>query len=127
MPNRKTLLAICWNVMILIFCLINLSNINSVQKIAFPHIDKIVHFVFYTTASFLWLWALSARKKKLFPFAIKLVVVGLILFGLMVEILQDVFPTKRSFEWLDVLCNTAGVITGTGIYLIYQKIKPRQV
>ncbi|WP_277632193.1 VanZ family protein [Avrilella dinanensis] len=124
MRNKKTLLAVLWNVLILIFCLINLSNIDSVQKISFPHIDKIVHFVFYTTASFLWLWALSARKKKLSGLIIILIVAGLILFGLMVEILQDVFPTRRSFEWLDVLCNTAGVITGTGIYLIYRKLKP---
>ena len=123
MRNKK-LIAISWNVLILIFCLINLSNINEVQKIRIPNIDKVVHFIFYTTSSFLWSWALLNKKTTTFKLNLTLIVFGLILFGLMVEFLQDILPTKRSFEWLDVLCNTLGVLFGTTIYLIYTKFKP---
>lgn len=126
MRNKKTLLAILWNVLILFFCLVNLSDINSVQKVAFPHIDKVVHFVFYTTASFLWLWALkkSTLQKQL---VFVLVFLSLSTFGLLIEFLQDILPTKRAFEWLDVACNIAGVFAGTIAYLIYKKTKPHQV
>lgn len=123
MRNKKTLLAILWNVLILFFCLVNLSDINSVQKVAFPHIDKVVHFVFYTTASFLWLWALkkSTLQRQL------LIIMGLSIFGLLIELLQDILPTKRAFEWLDVACNIAGILAGTIAYLVYKKTKPHQV
>ena len=123
MPNKK-LIAISWNVVILIFCLINLSNINEVQKIRIPHLDKVVHFLFYTASSFLWSWALLNKKASAYKLNLTLIVFGLILFGLMVEFLQDVLPTQRSFEWLDVLFNTLGVLFGTTVCLIYTKFKP---
>jgi len=121
---NKKLIAISWNVLILIFCLINLSNINEVQKIRIPNLDKVVHFIFYTTSSFLWSWALLNKKASTFKLNLTLIVFGLILFGLMVEFLQDILPTQRSFEWLDVLCNSLGVLFGTTVYLIYTKFKP---
>lgn len=123
---KKKLLAIMWNVVILVFCLVNLSNINEVQKVAFPHIDKIVHFIFYATASFLWSWALLNKNSNYYRLNLILVVTGLIVFGLTVEFLQDILPTKRSFEWLDVVSNTAGVLVGTSIYLLYRKLKPHK-
>lgn len=123
MPNKK-LIAISWNVVIFIFCLINLSNINEVQKIRIPHLDKVVHFLFYTASSFLWSWALLNKKASAYKLNLTIIVFGLILFGLMVEFLQDVLPTQRSFEWLDVLFNTLGVLFGTTVYLIYTKFKP---
>lgn len=123
MLNKK-FLAISWNVLILVFCLVNLSNINEVQKISIPHIDKVVHFIFYTTSSFLWSWALLNKAALKFKLNLSLIVFGLIFFGLLVEFLQDILPTQRSFEWLDVLCNTLGVLFGTTIYLIYTKFKP---
>lgn len=122
--HNKKLLAVFWNIVILVFCLINLSNINEVQKISIPNIDKIVHFIFYTTSSFLWSWALLNKKTPNYKLNLILIVLGLILFGLMIEFLQDVFPTKRSFEWLDVASNTVGVLVGTTIYLLYTKFKP---
>lgn len=124
MLNKK-LLAIIWNIAILVFCLVNLSNVNQVSSIRIPHIDKIVHFLFYTTSSFLWSWALLNKTSKHYQLNLVLIVVGLIAFGLAIECLQDVLPTKRSFEWYDVLANTMGVLFGTSIYLLYEKLKPR--
>lgn len=120
----KKLIAIIWNILILIFCLINLSNINQVQTIKIPNLDKVVHFIFYTTSSFLWSWALLNKNASAYKLNLTLIVFGLILFGLIVEFLQDILPTQRSFEWLDVLCNTLGVLFGTTFYLIYTKFKP---
>jgi len=122
---NKKLLAIIWNVAILVFCLVNLSNVNQVSSIRIPHIDKIVHFIFYTTSSFLWSWALLTKTSKHYQLNLVLIVVSLIAFGLAVECLQDIMPTKRSFEWYDVIANTMGVLFGTSIYLLYEKLKPR--
>lgn len=119
--HNKKLIAISWNIVILFFCLINLSNINEVKEINIPNIDKIVHFMFYTTSAFLWSWALLNKESQAYKLNLMLIVFGLILFGLAVEFMQDVLPTKRLFEWLDVLCNTLGVLFGTGIYLICTK------
>lgn len=126
MRNKK-LIAISWNVLILVLCLVNLSNINEVQKITIPFLDKIVHFIFYTTSSFLWSWALLNKKSLYHKLNLIIIVFGLILFGLTIEFLQDIFPTQRSFEWLDVLCNTLGVLFGTIIYLMYKRKKPHNM
>lgn len=123
MLNKK-LIAIIWNVIILIMCLVNLSNINEVKKISIPNLDKVVHFMFYTTSAFLWCWALLNKKTKTHKLNLILIVLSLVLFGLVIEFLQDVMPNQRSFEWLDVLCNTLGVLFGTALYLIYAKFKP---
>lgn len=123
---KKKLIAIGWNCIVLVLCLVNLSNLDGVQKVAFPHIDKIVHFAFYAMASFLWSWALLNINSNHYRLNLILVITGLILFGLIVEFLQDILPTKRSFEWLDVASNTAGVLVGTSIYLLYTKLKPHK-
>lgn len=125
MPDKKRV-AIAWNIMILVACLINLSDINGVKKINIPNMDKIVHFVFYTVSSYLWLRALlrteTSEKRTVLS-----VVAGLIFFGLAVEYLQDAFTAQRSFEWLDVLSNTMGVLCGTTVYLLYIRRKPRNL
>ncbi|WKW47194.1 VanZ family protein [Myroides sp. JBRI-B21084] len=97
---------------------------NDVQKIQIPNLDKVVHFIFYTTSSFLWCWALLNKKTTNNQFNTVLINLGLILFGLLIEFLQDAMPTHRSFEWLDVLSNTAGVLFGNIIYILYTKFKP---
>lgn len=123
MLNKK-FIAFAWNVLILIFCLVNLSNINEIKTINIPHLDKVVHFIFYTTASFLWSWALLNSNSAKHKLNLTIINLGLIVFGLAVEFLQDVLPTQRSFEWLDVICNALGVFFGTAVYLIYIQFKP---
>ena len=80
--------------------------------------------MFYITSSFLWSWALLNKKSANYKLNLVLIVLGLVLFGITIEFLQDVLPTKRSFEWLDVACNTLGVFVGTTAYLVYTKLKP---
>jgi len=123
---KKKPIAIGWNLIVLVLCLVNLSNIEGVEKVAFPHIDKVVHFAFYTAASFLWSWALYNKSSTHRNLNLSLMILGLILFGLIVEFLQDLLPTKRAFEWFDVVSNTAGVLVGTSIYLLYRKLKPHK-
>lgn len=99
---------------------------NNVQKIEIPNLDKVVHFIFYTTSSFLWCWALLNKKATNNQFNTILIILGLVLFGLLIEFLQDILPTHRSFEWLDFVCNTAGVLFGITIFTLYTKLKPHQ-
>ena len=127
MLNKRTLLATFWSILILIFCLINLSKISSTQNISFPHVDKVAHFIFYTAASFLWLWALINKKENRQRYKILGIILALMLFGFVIEILQDVLPTKRAFEWWDVAANVTGVFAGTIVFLLYQYRKPHQV
>ncbi len=88
--------------------------------------DKIVHFVFYTVSSYLWIHALL-RGKTSKKATIMMVILSLALFGLTVEYLQENFTLGRSFEWMDVLSNTLGVLFGTTVYLLYEKWKPHNL
>jgi len=77
-----------------------------------PHLDKLIHFVFY----FVLCWLLIRAKRGKFQQGTNLirvycnsflVAVG---YGFCIEIIQY-FISWRSFDWLDVLANSLGAIT----------------
>jgi len=72
-------------------------------------IDKIYHLLTYTG---LMLWFTQLYPRRRLPG----LAIGLILFGVIVEILQS-FTSYRSAEWQDALANSAGVAIGWGLYM----------
>ena len=89
------------------------SNFEEVKQIKIPNIDKLVHFVLYTTLSFLWMWGLVKKNKpnSFFKYAVLIFIIGSS-FGVLIEFLQENFTQTRSAEILDVVCNCIGILTG---------------
>jgi len=78
-----------------------------------PHLDKIVHFIFYFVGAVLGLLSLGSHTKN--PPAINkvvLMVLFVILFGIIIEVFQKAFTTMRSGDVLDALANTIGALIG---------------
>jgi hypothetical protein len=73
---------------------------NDVPTIKIPHFDKIIHFGLYFMFSFL--------LYKSFV-ELRLIIALSISYGAIIEFLQDVLTTSRSFDWLDILANSFGV------------------
>jgi VanZ family protein len=74
------------------------------QPAPFPHADKLVHFCLY---GFSGAWfAMLGREHRL------LIVLLLAAYGAGLEVAQE-FVSRRGFDWLDILANTAGAIAGT--------------
>jgi len=85
-----------------------------------PHFDKVAHLGAYGVWSFLFLLAaqktLGYCKQRMWQ------IVGLlILVGCGLEFGQYYMHEGRSFEVLDMLANTVGVMTGILIYYFFKK------
>lgn len=66
--------------------------------------DKAMHFVGYAGLAFLARYG-SAKHPSW------QLVIGCILFSIIIELLQLIVP-NRSFEWMDILANSLGVLSG---------------
>ena len=76
--------------------------------------DKYLHFIAYFGLSTIWYFALRNRvQKKVFNFFVPL---GLIFYGIILELLQSGITTYRTGDIYDALANTAGVIVGLVLF-----------
>ncbi|RAV27941.1 VanZ family protein [Sinomicrobium soli] len=110
--NIAVLLAPLWALTVAVLSLIPPSDIPS-PGFLFPHIDKVVHFVFYYVFFILWYYAwnkgdISVVSKR----SVLLSLLMALLFGTVVEVLQYVMNIGRSGDVRDALANTAGAICG---------------
>ncbi len=78
-------------------------------------IDKIGHTIAYFVLGFLWLIALHKKGMK---FA---VILGVTLYGILMEVLQSVLTDYRTFELMDMLANTMGVFLALIAFLLVEK------
>lgn len=84
-------------------------------------IDTAVHVVMYLMLTILILIGFFHQKNELSANCVLYIIVGSILFGLCIEILQGEFIFQRYFSWGDSIANAIGTIAGYLAYLIYKK------
>jgi VanZ family protein len=99
-------LALLWTLLILILCF---ENEKDIPDIAIEHLDKVVHFIFHFV--FTSLWFLYFKKAFQNNNLNKLLFVTWLLslvFGLIIEFLQQQLTTTRNADSIDVLSNIVG-------------------
>jgi VanZ family protein len=79
----------------------------------FEGADKLVHFCMYLGFTWLVCWSLRSESKSVINYFVIILTVG---WGILMEVLQLLMQFGRSFEWMDVLANSVGAITGVLIY-----------
>ena len=79
---------------------------QQIQQLTFSLSDKLIHGLYYATMTFFWLLSSKVKMNQ------KYIQVGLsvFLFGLVLEILQDVLPVQREIDVLDLFANTVGIL-----------------
>lgn len=88
----------------------------------FPQADKAGHFAMYALLSFVC--AGTVKQDEIKTAKIKVFIVVLCaLYGLLIEILQELMPYGRTFEWLDAVANLAGALAGMLINAVFSKNK----
>jgi VanZ family protein len=118
--KNTLLISLTYSIALLIVSLVKL-DLESVEDIVPSFGDKIFHFLAYTM--FTWLWfntfyfKFNYSKTKSIYSAILIAIV----FGIIIEVLQLLVTTSRSFDLLDILANILGVLFAT--ILINNKIK----
>ncbi len=114
---KDNILAIAISITITIayLSLINLSQTN----ITFKSSDKLHHLLAYFFLSVSWL--ASFYKKPILKYRI---VLACIIYGIIIEVLQETLTMYRTADYKDVLANTIGILLGLIVFnQILKKIK----
>lgn len=118
--------AIIWGIFIFIMSAFPGDDIPKSFIINIPFADKIIHFILYFLLVILVLLG-SLRKSKTGLTIRKLLVVFFIslLYGILLEILQDLVFIMRGADLLDITANAAGSFIGllTFYYIKEHKVK----
>lgn len=95
---------------------LSLYSIPSIDIPAFevPNLDKAVHFIFYFVASILGCLFVRERTNGQVGIHRTMVIVGLglIIYGIIIEILQSTLTSYRDGNIYDGMANTAGTLIG---------------
>ena len=112
-------LALFWGGLIAFFCLIKSSD---VPQVSIPNLDKLVHAFFYFV--FTILWFLFFKKHIGATGIFKALVISFVfsfLFGVSIEILQELFTATRHADVLDVLANLSGATLSVFVIMLLIK------
>lgn len=103
------------------FCLV---QFNSVPLGTVSHLDKVVHAFFYFVLTFLLQLFLNESKANWSKKAVKSYsFVSAILFGIVIELVQETCTATRHADVLDVLANSTGALLSIGVFSMYERIK----
>lgn len=111
-PFIKIMVILTLSVFIIYLSLANFNHDNKIQ-LNLPYLDKLIHFMMYFAYSITIL--ISFRRAKTIHFA---VIIYCIIFGIMLEIIQEYVVLQRTGDITDAISNAAGVLTG---YFFYKK------
>jgi VanZ family protein len=109
--DKIFLVAIAITIGILYLSLVKIpkSNIN------INHLDKLQHGFAYFILSISWLFTFYKKNSRY------LIVCCCILFGILIEILQNELTNYRTGDYLDGIANSMGVIIGLLIFNLISK------
>jgi VanZ family protein len=113
------LVALLWTGIVSYFCLV---NSNEIPVINIPNLDKCIHTFFHLVFTFVWF--LFFRKQFQSDNTIKPLMYSFVfsfVFGITIEILQNLITTTRSADVLDVLANVVGAILAVFMVMICNK------
>tara|TARA_B110000003_G_scaffold96909_1_gene99040 strand:+ start:11041 stop:11430 length:390 start_codon:yes stop_codon:yes gene_type:complete len=81
--------------------------------------DKTHHFVAYFFLMFSWLF--TFYKKVFFHKSVKFLILGCLIFGIVIELLQGIITSYRTTSFLDVLANSFGIGLAVLIFNFFVK------
>ena len=81
--------------------------------------DKFYHLIAYFLLMLSWLYVFC--KKETFQKNVKYVILGCIIFGIIIEILQGIITSYRTASYLDIVANTIGVLLAVVIFHVFEK------
>lgn len=130
MSNTKKLLgrniilsvALLWTMLVIILCLVEASSLTTESTFNIPFKDKIAHFIFYFTFSFLWLMYLLKSPIKASENILTFLIFTIaVLLGGIIELAQYHLTKSRSAEWADFFANCLGSFFGILLCLTITK------
>jgi VanZ family protein len=113
------LVALFWTGIVSYFCLVNSSDIPTID---IPNLDKCIHAFFHLVFTFVWFLFFSKHLQidLIFKPLMCSVVLSFV-FGITIEILQNLITTTRSADVLDIVANMVGSILAIFVIVILNK------
>ena len=93
-----------WLIAITVASLISAQSIPAVGIIKIEGLDKVVHFIMYMGLCFLLLKSIKDRNIVILMFCI--------FYGVLMELLQFLISSGRSFDFFDIIANIIGANVG---------------
>lgn len=105
---------ISWLVFVTFCSLFSFSGFEAESYITIPHFDKAVHFIFYFVSCVLGVFFIREKTKGEISLVKALVItcVVTIIFGILIEVLQDAITVERMADVFDGLANSLGSLCG---------------
>lgn len=114
LERNAFLIAITLTILVAVTSLISISNSGIGSIIKVKNSDKIAHFIAYFVLSSAWYFAVKFDKKSL---AKKItIILSLILYGIVIEVLQDRLTTYRTGDFYDVIANSTGILLASILF-----------
>lgn len=88
----------------------SLINLNGVPSLGSSFDDKIYHVVAYFGLAFLWTLYVKLYKSKKW---LLLVFIAAVFLGFILELLQYLVNTNRTYDTYDLIANSIGAVFGT--------------
>ena len=115
------LIALLYSIIITVAFLMPISN--SPKLDIYIPLDKIIHFFSYLFLSLLWISYLNLNEiNVLSTRAVLVVFVVFLVYGIIIEVLQENLTSTRKADIMDVFANAFGSIIG---YFVFLKVKNR--
>lgn len=102
-------------------------KLNNVPDIGVDFGDKIFHFLAYFILTFLWFSAFFYNFKLKKTKAISYAATVSVIFGIIIEVLQDKLTAYRSLDVYDVVANTSGVVLAVFILVLKKNIDVKKI
>lgn len=114
--------AIAWTTLIAFFCLVKLNNLPSISV---SSADKYVHFTFHFVFTLLWGFYIFLNQHQLELKKIGILVFVSLCYGIVIELMQELFTTTRHADVFDVLANLTGATIAFLLLVIFKNIKSK--
>jgi len=117
---------IIWVGIVLFLSLSSGENLPHPRWLMFPHIDKMIHFMMYFVFALVLIHDLK-RSGKILPKhdgnkIILISVLIVIIWGGILEILQQIPAIRRDCDFFDFLANAAGAFLAAAFYRIFEPL-----
>ena len=121
--ESKYLLFICiiYSVFITVVFLMPAKEIPKLFNF-YIQIDKLIHVFIFLILSFLWLLFVNNLSNDSKPVVLLLIMVVCLIYGILIEVTQELYVSSRGAEVLDVIADLVG--TGLGL-LFFRNYKDR--
>ena len=89
-------------------------------KVNFSAADKVAHIFIFFLLTTLWLGYLFLKNGRLRSWDILILLLSVLFYGILIEIIQELFTNARTADGWDVVANMAGATVGV---LFFHRVK----